>query len=83
MCSAQRTPAEIGSLPSCSGTTSAACNWRSTCARHSGGKVHVDVVRSWCLREHQAEKFQLFKQRLDALTLTKAVRPRWNGRRGR
>ena len=46
-------------------------------------KVHLDVVRSWCLREHQAEKFQLFKQRLDALTLTKAVLPRRNGRRGR
>src|SRR5712664_4565699 len=28
-------------------------------------KVDLDVVRSWCLREHQAEKFQLFKQRLD------------------
>jgi hypothetical protein len=31
-------------------------------------KVDLEIVRSWCLRERQAEKFRLFKQRLEAIT---------------
>ncbi len=41
-------------------------------------KVDLDVVRSWCLRERQAEKFQLFKQRLNALMSTKRGRRKRN-----
>jgi hypothetical protein len=46
-------------------------------------KVDLDVVRTWCLRERQAEKFQLFKQRLEALLLTKAMRQKRNKTRRR
>ena len=44
-------------------------------------KVDLDVVRSWCSRERQPEKFRLFKERLDALAATNAVRHKTSQRR--
>ena len=43
-------------------------------------RIDLDVVRKWCSREHQTEKFQFFKQRLQAFSLAKTVRRQRNRR---
>lgn len=44
-------------------------------------KIDLDLIRRWCLREHQGDKFQLFKERLKMFTSTNAVRRQRKGRK--